>query len=239
MASWMLVSREWLNIVVPIFLRDIWVTSQSLELSFPWPCVQTRRHHRPQTKRAREYRRQCTELAQYAADRTCTLLWHPFPLPANVIDAFSPNITSIHFALVDCLPTFWYLAYTSPPPPLLVGAPRGTFYPECDLPDIFIFTAVKRLVVREANSDFVAFFTTVCPQLECIESTAEFGAEYLPPEVASKVRDRMVFRLLTPTIEWGIKGKDIRRKEDPPPSPIKQKKLSFWCIVRRAIRKRA
>ncbi|KAJ7628429.1 hypothetical protein FB45DRAFT_867497 [Roridomyces roridus] len=158
----------------------------------------------------------------------------PPSLIATIIRDYLPNITSLHFVLVDCPPTFWYwdmytgfwlpcynandypeclttvhitFAYTTPPSPLLVGAPRGTFFPPrhpCDVPQLYRFTAVKRLVVREANTDFIAFLTEVCPELECIESTAEFGLEDLPPWVAKRFGDRMAFRRLVPTTAWGL-----------------------------------
>ncbi|KAJ7628308.1 hypothetical protein FB45DRAFT_1028406 [Roridomyces roridus] len=272
MASWMMVSLEWLQIVVPIFLRDVWITSRSLMAHLSESCASPGlvyriagiidlKHYLAQNcrsltvsiyqRRTGEYDRQCTELAEYAVDPTrryivAGLALHqrepyygiPLVMVASVIHDYVPNITSLHFVLVHCLPTLWYwkmnpfiaplsiaknyprcltdlhitFAYTSPPSPLLVGAPRGTFYPlrsPAHLPHLFKFTAVKRLLVREANADFVAFFTTVCPQLECIESTAEFGVEGLPPDVTDDIRDRMVFRRLAPTTQWGIEGSDI------------------------------
>ncbi|KAJ7628385.1 hypothetical protein FB45DRAFT_918154 [Roridomyces roridus] len=287
MTSWMLVSREWLSIVVPIFLRDVWFTSQSLIMHLSESCLSPGLAYRLAgitnlrqylaensrsltisiyQKRTTEYRRQCTELAEYAADPTCECIvaglcgprkpYYGIPpkMIASTIHTFFPNIKSLHFVLVDCLPTLWYwdmdfllspslaqyypdcltdlhitFAYTCPPPPLLVGAPRGTFYPlrsSYHMPHVLNFTAVERLVVREANADFVAFFTTVCPRLECIESTAEFGAEDLPPEVATKLGDRMVSRRLATTTEWGIKGSDIRPEEEPLSAPCIPKQNS-------------
>ncbi|KAJ7608430.1 hypothetical protein FB45DRAFT_877285 [Roridomyces roridus] len=228
MNGWMLVNREWLSIVVRLFLRDIWATSESimLELFSSWPPA--RLSHRlagitnlesyrgPNCRsltisvyqqREGEYDRQCSDMADYAANESdCISLqwWHREPYfgislkeVATVIRDCIPNITSLHFVLVDCVPTsFWYwdmpdklwpnlaakypdsltdlyitFAYTSPPPPLLVDAARGTFFPprrSSDLPRLFFkFNSIKRLVVREGNADFVAFFTTLCPQLEC------------------------------------------------------------------------
>ncbi|KAJ7603119.1 hypothetical protein FB45DRAFT_1045928 [Roridomyces roridus] len=215
MTCWMLVSREWLSIVVPIFLRD---ASQISYLAQNCRSLTVSIYQR----RGGEYDSQCAELAQYAADPSRANVvnvasWGTgrepyFGIPPgkirNVIVDWFPNITSLHFVLVDCVPTYWYwgmeydvqtswfgewypdcltdlhvtFAYTSPPPPLLAGAPRGTFFPprcvsdlpDSDLPD---FTAVKRLVVRDANADFVAFLTSCCPSLECIECTAEFGVD--------------------------------------------------------------
>ncbi|KAJ7628302.1 hypothetical protein FB45DRAFT_867407 [Roridomyces roridus] len=269
--SWMLVSRQWLSIVVPIFLRDVWATSQSLMLRLFQNCenpglafrlagINDVRQYLTENcrsltvslyqRRTDEYDRQCTALAEYVAgtsDEIMPLGWRrqrtpyygiPLGKLRNVIFDWMPNLTSLHFVLVDCLPTYWYwhmdrdvprsffgewypdcltdlhvtLAYTSPPPPLLVGAPRGTFFPPrhaSDLRRFLNFTAVKRPVVRDANADFVTFLTTYCPSLECIESTAEFRAEDLPPEVADEVRDRLVVRRLAPTTEWGITGSDI------------------------------
>ncbi|KAJ7755160.1 hypothetical protein B0H16DRAFT_1830749, partial [Mycena metata] len=85
-------------------------------------------------------------------------------------------------------------AYTSPHPIALLDAPRGTFFPRRwsgDLPTGCCFRGVRKLVVRDANADFVAFMTIACPQLERIESTAEFRAEDVPPHVPKYVRDRL------------------------------------------------
>ncbi|KAJ7608420.1 hypothetical protein FB45DRAFT_877277 [Roridomyces roridus] len=306
MTSWMLVSREWLSIVVPIFLRDVWATSQSLMfhlfvncrspggpgLAYRLAGITDVQQYLAQNCRSLtvsiyqrhrgEYNRQCTELAQYVSDPIREMVvarwWNerapycsiPLGKIRTVINDWLPKITSLHFVLVDCLPTLWYwnmepgfvaffereypdclvdlhitFAYTSPPPPLLLGIPRGTYFPprlSWDLPHFFDFTTVKRLVVREATADFIAFLTIKCPKLECIESTAEFGVQDLPPEVAAKVGDRMVFRRIAPTAEWGITGSDIlltRPKEDPPPATKNRGKPSFWRIVRRAFRRRA
>ncbi|KAJ7608325.1 hypothetical protein FB45DRAFT_1039666 [Roridomyces roridus] len=296
MTSWMLVSREWLSIVIPIFLRDVWATSHSLMImlhlfaSCRSPGLADQLAGVP-NRRTGEYERQCTELAEYAA-KTRDSLEPPWPwgsqrqpyygIPLqklkNVVLDWVPNVTALHFVLVDCLPTYWYwnvdndvhddvleirrlwsltplkwdcitdlhftFAYTSPPSPLLVSAPRGTFYPprsESDLPMRFPkLNDVKRLVVREANADFIAFLATELPRLECIESTAAFGADDLPPEVAERVGDRMVFKQLEPTAEWDIVGSDlnVRPKEDSLPAPEKKKKSSLWSIVKRAFRKR-
>ncbi|KAJ7608429.1 hypothetical protein FB45DRAFT_877284 [Roridomyces roridus] len=168
----------------------------------------------------------------------------------TVIIDWMPKITSLHFVLVDCLPTYWYwymerdvltgffgelypdcltdvhftFAYTSPPPPLLVGASRGTFFPPRRMSDrrrFLDFTAVKRLVVRDANADFVASMSTKCPQLECIESTAAFGVEDLPPKVAASRRETY-FSAPCTHYRVGHYGQRIRivpPKEDRPPVP--------------------
>ncbi|KAJ7608403.1 hypothetical protein FB45DRAFT_1067494 [Roridomyces roridus] len=278
MTRWMLVSREWLSIAVPIFLRDVWATCGSIQFHLfanwrPDSCLLYKlagitdlKQYLAQNCRSLtvsvyqvfegEYERQCTEMAEYAADKSDSIslpsrrrLPH-FGIPledvARVIRDFLPNTISLHFVLVDCVPTSfwqWYMhrnsrfapdgypdtltnlhitfTYTSPPPPLLIDAARGTFFPPRRPPDNLLhvvnFDSIKRLVVREANADFVAFFTTLCPKLECIESTAEFGLDDLPPKVAAKLEDRLVFRELAPTTDWGITGSDIsavRPKED-------------------------
>jgi hypothetical protein len=153
---------------------------------------------------------------------------------ATVIHGFTPGITALHFVLIDCTATYgaWdtsatmpYLmiqeyplsltelhvafAYTSPPPALLLDAPRGTFFPPLfrgDLPEWCCFDGVRRLVVHDANADFVAFLTTACPLLEQVESTAEFGAEDVPENVPADVRARLVFVRLARTAAWGLTG---------------------------------
>ncbi|KAJ7630224.1 hypothetical protein FB45DRAFT_1027457 [Roridomyces roridus] len=281
MTRWMMVSREWLSIVVPIFLRDVWATNLCVMFhiedatSRDYPGIAYKLAGIPDVRkylsqncrsltvsvyqrRTGEYDRQCTELAEYVADPSRKGVvkhwWAPwgykrepyYGIPLNMlrnaIMDWLPNITSLHFLLVDCLPTYWFwdmeydinveldelkrqrnwsvlerlqrfnsdritdvhftFAYTSPPPPALISAP----FPKFDV--------VKRLVVREANADFVAFLATKFPQLECIESTAAFGAQDLPPKVADRVGDRMVFRRLAPTTEWGITGSDLNVPPD-------------------------
>ncbi|KAJ7612535.1 hypothetical protein FB45DRAFT_1036758 [Roridomyces roridus] len=259
MTRWMMVSREWLSIVVPIFLRDVWATNLCVMFhiedatSRDYPGIAYKLAGIPDVRkylsqncrsltvsvyqrRTGEYDRQCTELAEEP------YYGIPLNMPRNAIMDWLPNITSLHFLLVDCLPTYWFwdmeydinveldelkrqrnwsvlerlqrfnsdritdvhftFAYTSPPPPALISAP----FPKFDV--------VKRLVVREANADFVAFLATKFPQLECIESTAAFGAQDLPPKVADRVGDRMVFRRLAPTTEWGITGSDLNVPPD-------------------------
>ncbi|KAJ7933031.1 hypothetical protein B0H13DRAFT_2307310 [Mycena leptocephala] len=88
-------------------------------------------------------------------------------------------------------------AYTSPPPRLLLDAPRGTFYPppwpHAEMPRRCRFDGVRRLVVRDANADFVAFLTTTCPRLERVESTAEFCLKDVPQSVSEDVRAKLAF----------------------------------------------
>ncbi|KAJ7608434.1 hypothetical protein FB45DRAFT_877288 [Roridomyces roridus] len=250
MTQWMLVSREWLSIAIPIFLRDVWFTS----LSAMWHIkLATCRHDYPA---ALTYRLAgITDVKAY-----------------RIIHESVPNIKSLHFVLVDCLPTYWYWHMEMD---VLTCC-------SSDLPNLGTFNTVKRLFVRGANADFVAFLTTCCPVLECIESTAEFGVQDLPPEVAEKAGDRMmVFRRLAPTTECGIKGSNSAypgawpfkvlpsaSRANPPPTPNedspavpkadtpptlkepdshlaskkkKKKKLLLWPwrVVRRVFRKHA
>ncbi|KAJ7166654.1 hypothetical protein C8R46DRAFT_1219057 [Mycena filopes] len=154
---------------------------------------------------------------------------------AHVIRTFIPRITVLHFVLLDCTATYgaWDVsegfpllgpeyplsltelhvtfAYTSPPPALLLDAPRGTFFPpssgqigRCR------FDGIRKLVIRDANADFVAFLTTACPRLERVESTAEFRAEDVPPDVPADVKDRLVFVRLPRTVTWGLTGSDAK-----------------------------
>ncbi|KAJ7608433.1 hypothetical protein FB45DRAFT_1067516, partial [Roridomyces roridus] len=262
MTCWMLVSREWLSIAVPIFLRDVWATCGSIRfhlftkwrsdhLVYRLAGITDLRTYLAQNCRsltvsvfqkfAGDYECQCNDMADYVANKSDTLrpridgLPH-FGIPlkelVTVIRDFVPNITSLHFVLVDYLPTFWYwdrpdklwpndkypdtltdlhitFAYNSPPPSLLTEAARGTFFPPRQFSDLSHgsgFDSIKKLVVREANTDFVAFFTRLCPRLECIESTAPFGVEDLPLGV---INDSLVFRRLAPTTDWGITGSDV------------------------------
>ncbi|KAJ7608329.1 hypothetical protein FB45DRAFT_1039670 [Roridomyces roridus] len=302
MTCWMLVSREWLSIIVPIFLGDVWVTSQSLLVHLIESCrspglaytlagITDVKQYLAQNcrsltvsayqRRTGEYTIQCTELAEYVADPTRMTVLHRWPsthrepycgIPLeklrNVIFDWMPNVTSIHFVLVDCLPTYWYwdapcdsfaharrtwsmdafkedcvtevhftFACTSSPPSALVSAARNTFtlhatgwiYQPVISDRIGSAEAPRQtplprrsgnavLVVRDANADFIAFLTTEFPELECIESTAQFGAQDLPPEVTERVGDRMAFKRLAPTTNWGIVGSDlkVRPKEERP-----------------------
>ncbi|KAJ7929700.1 hypothetical protein B0H13DRAFT_1963676, partial [Mycena leptocephala] len=97
-------------------------------------------------------------------------------------------------------------AYTSPPPMLLLNAPRGIFYPppwpHGEMPRRCRFDGVRRLVVRDANADFVAFLTMTCPRLERVESTAEFCVEDVPRSVSEDVKTKLVFVRLPHTTTW-------------------------------------
>ncbi|KAJ6476147.1 hypothetical protein C8R45DRAFT_1008971 [Mycena sanguinolenta] len=75
-----------------------------------------------------------------------------------------------------------------------------------DLPLQCYFDGIRRLVVWDANADFVAFLTTACPQLERIESTAAFSREDVPQDVPAVVRDRLAFVRLPHTVNWGLTG---------------------------------
>ncbi|KAJ7778465.1 hypothetical protein B0H16DRAFT_1711962 [Mycena metata] len=128
------------------------------------------------------------------------------------------KIRQFPLSLTDLHITF---AYTSPPPALLLDTPRGTFYPPPkgfeEMPRSCCFDGVRRLVVREANADFVAFSTTTCPLLERVESTAEFCAEDLPPGVRKHFGDKLVFLRLPRTLVWpGLTGGDT----DPIPKQL-------------------
>ena len=117
---------------------------------------------------------------------------------------FPPSLTELHV-------TF---AYTSPPPTPIHNAPRGTFFPppsRGELPLDCWFDTVRRLVVRDANADFVAFLTTACPRLEQIASTAEFGVEDVPDDVLPVVKNRLVFVRLPRTTKWpGLTAADTK-----------------------------
>ncbi|KAJ7682590.1 hypothetical protein DFH06DRAFT_298806 [Mycena polygramma] len=207
------------------------------------------------------------------------------------IHSYTPRISSLHFVLVDCNTTYinWNMppgtsfmppsgfpsclvelhvtfAYTSPPPALLLDAARGTFFPppsRLDLPQHCRFTAVRRLVVRDANADFVAFLTTGCPMLERVESTAKFGVEDVPQSVPADVKARLVFVRLARTVEWGLTSRDKdtvpipgrvlpgSKDKDAAPIPdrvpdlpvkpfpaLRKEKFSLWRVVKRAFRKR-
>ncbi|KAJ7929674.1 hypothetical protein B0H13DRAFT_1963612, partial [Mycena leptocephala] len=113
-------------------------------------------------------------------------------------------------SLIELHVTF---AYTSPPPMLLLNAPRGTFYPppwpHGEMPRRCRFDGVRRLVVRDANADFVAFLTTTCPRLERVESTAEFCLKDVPQSVSEDVKAKLAFVRLPRTTTWpGLTGGD-------------------------------
>jgi hypothetical protein len=160
---------------------------------------------------------------------------------APLISDLIPHITALHFVLIDCAATFrpWdafpglvavpykrnlhfplslielhiTFAYTSPPPKLLLDAPRGTFFPPPwpheEIPRRCWFDGVRRLVVREANADFVAFLTTRCPLLERIESTAEFCVEDVPHDLSEDEKAKLAFVRLPRTTTWpGLTGGD-------------------------------
>jgi hypothetical protein len=190
---------------------------------------------------------------------------------ATVIRDFMPCITSLHFVLFDCTATYrcWNVplpptfmttdefppdlvelhvtfAYTASPPTLLLDAPRGTFFPPSryDMPPCFRFQGVRKLVVRDANADFVAFLTTVCPALESVESTAEFCVEDVPQYVPADVKARLVFVRLPRTATWGLAGRDaIPRPVRPPlastPSTsARKKRSSIWRFLKRTFQER-
>ncbi|KAJ6492770.1 hypothetical protein C8R47DRAFT_1319147 [Mycena vitilis] len=183
-----------------------------------------------------EYAAQCADLIEYATTESRRIQLLPGPgryetqeyaIPsqriAAVIRDLVPQITVLHFVLLDCTATYgaWdttepfsyhtngeyplsltelhvTYAYTSPPPALLLDAPRGTFFPppRGDMPLSCSFDGVRRLVVWNANADFVAFMTTACPRLERVETTAQFRAEDVPDSLSEDVKDRLVPRAL-------------------------------------------
>ncbi|KAJ7613760.1 hypothetical protein DFH06DRAFT_1484579 [Mycena polygramma] len=269
MASWMLVSREWLNIVLFVVFRDLWITTPAhLEYitrihrsgkSFVCKLagITEIRSHLARTCRSLiisvyhayegEYASQCTDLIQYATKASRRLLdgfgcyrTQEYAIPtqsiATIIRDVTPQITALHFVLIDCTATYgawdtsegfsYYsthkyplsltelhvtFAYTSPPPALLLDAPRGTFFRPplgIDMPLRCCFHRIRRLVVWEANADFVAFMTTACPLLERVESTAEFRAEDVPEDLSADVKNRLVFARLPRTAAWGLTGHD-------------------------------
>ncbi|KAJ7630052.1 hypothetical protein DFH06DRAFT_1439621 [Mycena polygramma] len=261
MTQWMLVSRDWLKIVLSVVSRDLWLTSPAHANYINSICedrpsficmlagVPHFSEHLAETCQSLtisvynqyddQYPEQCTDLIQYATTEHRIYLLRSMEKPqkraispaalADVIRALTPRITALHFVLIDCSTTYrdwdaWaplpYMTerkyplslvelqvafvYTSPPLPLLLDAPRGTFFPprDPDLPHWFTFHGVKKLVVRDSNADFVAFLTTACPRLEEIESTAEFRIEDVPEEVPAGVKKRLVFTRLPRTTVW-------------------------------------
>ncbi|KAJ7762523.1 hypothetical protein B0H16DRAFT_516093 [Mycena metata] len=157
---------------------------------------------------------------------------------ATFIRDFVSRVTALEFVLIDCNATYgdWStlmidpkttrkyplslielrvaFAYTSPPPALLIDAPRSTFYPprcQKDTPMDCWFDGVKKLVVRDANAYFVAFLTTACPLLERVESTADFCKEDVPV----RMRGPLVFMRLPRTTAWpGVTGRDTIPRPD-------------------------
>ncbi|KAJ7659977.1 hypothetical protein B0H17DRAFT_1095639 [Mycena rosella] len=173
---------------------------------------------------------------------------------------------SFPLSLIELHVTF---AYTSPPPTLLLDAPRGTFYPppwpQEEMPKCCRFDGVRRLVVRDANADFVASLTTACPRLERVESTAEFCVEDVPQGVSKDLKAKLVFVRLPRTATWpdltssdtGPIPEHLPRtfgewresgltmpamRPDPPltkPSiPARNKRNSIWRLVKRVFRER-
>ncbi|KAJ7715135.1 hypothetical protein B0H16DRAFT_1616972 [Mycena metata] len=287
MTTWMLVSRDWLKIVLSVVFRDVWITSFAHITYLARICTQNTSFvcqlagilepHKYLNETCRsltisvyhtyegEYTDQCTDLLEYATtdrlrDHLLPGAWRyqnptyaiPTDTIATVIHVLTPRTTVLHFVLIDCVATYrtWdtdlgllpcptrirhfpssltelhiTFAHTSPPPALLLGAPRGTFYPPPkgfeEMPRSCCFDGVRRLVVREANADFVAFLTTTCPLLERVESTAEFCAEDLPPGTRKHFGDKLVFLRLPRTLVWpGLTSGDT--------GPIPQQTSAEW-----------
>ncbi|KAF7361187.1 hypothetical protein MSAN_01150600 [Mycena sanguinolenta] len=280
MTRWMLVSHDWLKIVLIVVFRDLWITSDAhfnyifricsfCASSFicglagitdpeghfrrTCRCLTISVYHKFQG----DYADECAQLTEYATADSPQARGRLFTKShlhqhryqkyaayaisskniASFIASYTPAITSLHFVLIDRTAIYrawdtsypfssylWVLtdtypaslvelhvtfAYTSPPPALLIDAPRGTFFPppsRLDMPLECCFHGVRRLVVWDANADFVAFLTTACPQLQTIESTAEFTREDVPETVPAAVRDRLVFVCLPRTDDWGLTG---------------------------------
>ncbi|KAJ6577901.1 hypothetical protein B0H19DRAFT_1121747 [Mycena capillaripes] len=316
MAQWMLVSRDWLKIVLSVVFRDLWITYTHIEYIIQicksnksFICeiagIMDVRLHLAQTCRSLtvsvytngEYTTQCRELIEYATTESdsdhrkllpgiscirykAQIFCIPTRMIATVIRDYVPLVTSLHFVVVDCTATYrgWNtfaprqyvnalryplsltelhvtFAYTSPPPVLLLDAPRGTFFPppyDGELPMKCCFDGVRRLVVRDANADFVAFLTTACPRLETVESTAQFSAGDVPPDVPTDVKDRLVFVRLPRSATWGITGSDSLPLPDepvdypwpvPPPtqavSPVRKRRInSLWHLLKRIFQER-
>ncbi|KAJ7681140.1 hypothetical protein B0H17DRAFT_72318 [Mycena rosella] len=284
MANWMLVSRDWLKIVLSIVFRDLWITSHAhIQYIVDVCCKSSNSSFICELAGITDVRR---HLAQTCRSLTVSVYhsygyWRfrspSYAIPCEsitpIIRNFTPWIRSLHFVLVDCTATFcnWDMppgivpgllprecapclvelhvtfAYTSPPPTLLLDAPRGTFFPppsRYDLPMHFRFRRVRRLVVREANADFVAFLTTACPMLESVESTAEFCVEDVLQNVPADVKARLVFVRLPRTATWGLTGTDTVPIPDPvlPPTELsisaRKKRTSIWRVVKRAFLER-
>ncbi|KAJ7657493.1 hypothetical protein B0H17DRAFT_1337863 [Mycena rosella] len=309
MAQWMLVGHDWLQIVLSVVFRDLWITSYAhIDYITDICCYNNHqsficelagipdvRRYLAQTCRSltisvyqslEKYTSQCKELVEYATidPHRPQLLpgvarysaqQHAIESIANLIWDFTPHITALHFVLVDCAATYggWNtfasmlsrsysgenyplslielhvtFAYTSPPPVLLLDAPRGTFFPppsRWDMPWQCRFDGVRRLVVRDANADFVAFLTTVCPWLERVESTAEFRAENVPQTVPADVRARLAFVRLPRTAVWGLRdGSDTVPWLEPTARgrsiqdvPVRTRRISIWRLLKHVFRK--
>ncbi|KAJ7760431.1 hypothetical protein B0H16DRAFT_1813859 [Mycena metata] len=310
MAQWMLVSRDWLQIVLSVVFRDLWVTSPAHLKYIVNACksnpesficrlagiADVRQHLNEACQSLTisvyhsyegEYAHMCTKLIEYATtDRHRDHLLSGFnPYTQNyavsprnlaaVVAGFTPRITGLHFVFINCNATYrdwdaWVpipipnitvrnyplslvelhvtFAYTSTHPALLLDAPRGTFFPpldEDDLPRWYGFDGVKKVVVRDANADFVAFLTTACPQLERVESTAEFRAEDVPEAVPADVKARLVFIRLPRTTVWpGVTGRDSIPHPTDRDSWLEQgypilekKKNPIWRLAKRLFRR--
>ncbi|KAF7373421.1 hypothetical protein MSAN_00551700 [Mycena sanguinolenta] len=229
MTGWMLVSHDWLKIVLSVVFRDMWITSDPhfrylLHLCTYHPFQPspirdlagiTNIKHLTRTCRSltifvhhkfqHHYVDECMQLIEHATTDSPHMPSHPKASPASLAThELLPHSTLSSStvlrpianetpSLVELHVTF---AYTTPPPVLLMDAPRGTFFPppsRSALPRRCYFHGVQRLVVRGANADFVAFLTTVCPRLQKAESTAEFSREDVPEMVPADVRDRLEF----------------------------------------------
>ncbi|KAJ6476154.1 hypothetical protein C8R45DRAFT_371412 [Mycena sanguinolenta] len=296
MTRWMLVSHDWLNIVLSIVFRDLWITSDVHFEYLVRICVTNTsvvcglvgitdiQRHLTETCRSltisayHKYQGEYADLSAELIDfATTTALnrssyrplvsdhsrLHRYAIESRSIGAFvegyTSNITALHFVLIDCTATYraWdvdepppylYLRrrefpkslielhvtfiYTTPSPALRIDAPRGTFFPPpspFDYPLRCRFHWVQKLVVRDANADFVAFLATACPRLEKIESTAEFSRQDVPEKVLAVVRDRLTFVRLPRTVNWGLTGSTDALPLPQPDPPVEQRPAPHWA----------
>ncbi|KAJ7654440.1 hypothetical protein DFH06DRAFT_1202438 [Mycena polygramma] len=319
MSQWMLVSRDWLNIVLSVVFRDLWITSRAhiqyiLDIcnnNSSFICtlagVSNVNQHLTETCQSltisvyHSYKGQYADMSAQLIEFATTEVPRrrsylvpgmdpytqhyaiPQPDVATVITMFTPRITSLHFVFIDCNATYrdwnsWKrpsfegrtvrnyplslvelhvtFAYTSPPDARILEAPRGTFFPPPEpgaMPLRCGFQGVKKLVVWDANADFVAFLVTACPRLETVNSTVEFGAEDVPKIACADVKERLIFGRLSRTTVWpGVTGGDTIPVPDNwleqrlaalgyPPAlpavPVMEKRKNFiWRLTKRVFR---
>ncbi|KAJ7762524.1 hypothetical protein B0H16DRAFT_1718975 [Mycena metata] len=178
MTQWMLVSREWLNIIVAFVFRDLWLTSPEHYEYVTEICNSNSSFICALADFGWEYTRQCKKLIEYATTvpRRDQILPRGYKsqiyaIPCKTIPTLlqkvTPRVTALHFVLIDCNTTYrnW---------------------------DTF------------ADSHFIAFMTASCPQLKRLWSTAELRREELPPlpHVNCQVRETLVFAGLPRTTSW-------------------------------------
>ncbi|KAJ6490377.1 hypothetical protein C8R47DRAFT_1215235 [Mycena vitilis] len=236
MASWMLVKHEWLNTVLSVVLRDLWITSHahlkyivdicrssesSSSFIFELAGITDVYRHLAQTRRS-----PYTTIRNHrpAPDRLLPGYWRArtptYAIPCDQLELPPRNVLYAPKWLpaVPRRAARHLRVYRSParappgrgarhvlPPALAPGSPQH-----------LRFTAVRRLVVRDANADFVALLTAGCPMLERVECTAAFGVADVPESVPADLKAGMVFVRLARTVEWGLTSRD----KDTVPIPI-------------------